>query len=510
VSPLDTSSPSSPTTASPDRAPWRVVELSLRALATAFLAVVAYGLIWLPYYGDQALYASIGRELLDGRTLYSQVWDLKQPGIFLWYGAAQAAFGSSPVVTRALDVLVAVVAALLVGSLVRDRVSPTIARWVPLAAAAAMLLPARSLDLGQVEQLACLPMTAALVLLCRRPSRLRTVLAGVCIGVVAVLKLWLAVVLLAAGIVWLLAGGSGPDRARKQIAVRVGLLVAGAAVPVAAVLGWLWAGGALGTALWTWFVFPEEMLALPGVRTPDRLVAGLGRYVALLAPIVLLAGVQVVATVRRRDPLGLALLSWLVIGTAETLAQLWWPYHWWQLTPALVAMAALGLERLRERGLLRRRPIAAVLVVATLPLIVFGAFRPERPLLLGNGFTTDSRADLEALGTVPTARAELAAVGFGPGRSLLVFGDPTYHLVADAPSPVRLNTWSPELYTDEQWAELATDIASARPDLVLVTPLDVDVVPQRGPQVAAVLAADYDRVRSTDAGDWYRHRGAGR
>jgi hypothetical protein len=129
--------------------------------------------------------------------------------------------------------------------------------------------------------------------------------------------------------------------------------------------------------------------------------------------------------------------------------------------------------------------------------------------VLGNGITADSRAGIAELGTVPTARAELAAVGHRPGESLMVFGDPTYHLVAGEPIPVRLNGWSPELLTPAHWAELTGELTADPPDLVMVTNLNVGVVPDRGPAVAALLAERYERVRSSPAGDWYRLRGAG-
>ena len=59
-------------------------------VAVVFVTTVAAGLVWLPYYGDHALFASMGREIIGGRIPYTEAWDVKQPGIFLWYGAATA------------------------------------------------------------------------------------------------------------------------------------------------------------------------------------------------------------------------------------------------------------------------------------------------------------------------------------------------------------------------------------------------------------------------------------
>ncbi|WP_214405731.1 hypothetical protein [Pseudonocardia lacus] len=476
----------------------------------AFLTVVAYGLIWLPYYGDHALWAVIGRELMDGRALYSEVWDIKQPGVYLLYGPVQALFGYAPVVTRILDVLISVLTAVLVAVLVRDRVGPVLARWVGVAGVAFLLLPARAFDLGQIEQLVCLPMIAALVLVARRPGNARLVLAGVCIGLVGVLKLWTAAVPVAAALAWLLveavAAGRRGEPVRSLLLTRIGLLAAGAAAPVVAMLVWLAAAGSLGAALETWLVFPGQMLGVPGARSLDRLVDGSTRYFGMLAPALVLAAAAVPGVLRKRDPLGMALLAWLAVGLVGILVQLWWPYHWTQLTPALVALAALGLQQLREAGWLRRAPVVGVLALTAAPLLYFGVLGDERPMMLGNGFTAESRERIAEFGSLPTARRELAAVGHRYGQSLMVFGDPTFQLVSGARIPVRLNGWSPELYPPVLLDELAESLTGARPDFVLVTALNVDVIPERAAGVARLLAADYELVRSTAVGEWYRLR----
>src|SRR5258705_260145 len=39
----------------------------------------------LPFTGDQALFAAGARQLARGDVLYRDFWDVKQPGIYLWY-----------------------------------------------------------------------------------------------------------------------------------------------------------------------------------------------------------------------------------------------------------------------------------------------------------------------------------------------------------------------------------------------------------------------------------------
>jgi hypothetical protein len=70
--------------------------VTILVLCVLFIA----GMRWLTYpepvRGDEALYAVIGHELLEGRQLYSDLWDHKPPGIHLAYATAELLFGYGP------------------------------------------------------------------------------------------------------------------------------------------------------------------------------------------------------------------------------------------------------------------------------------------------------------------------------------------------------------------------------------------------------------------------------
>lgn len=53
-----------------------------------------------PIYGDDAIYATIARGMLDGRALYAELFDLKPPLIFGWYAALFVLVGDSVEVMR--------------------------------------------------------------------------------------------------------------------------------------------------------------------------------------------------------------------------------------------------------------------------------------------------------------------------------------------------------------------------------------------------------------------------
>ena len=485
--------PTPPPLVGPRRTRWA------RWATGALLAALAFCLVWTPLMGDQSLMLIVGRDVMAGRHLYSGIFDAKQPGMYLWYGGVDLLGGM--VAAQLGSVLVVLLTAGVVARIVRPRLADGRVRaWAPFLVVFTMLVSIDLYAMGQTELLMCLPSALAVLLLAGRsegPTTLpRAALAGVCLGVVVVFKTVLAVVPGIAVLVLLLMS---TRRWWNLAAASVGTLV----VP-AAVVAWLAVRGDLDAALWTWFVYPEEVLAVADVRDPHRLVLAVARFAVLFAPAIVLAAWRVPSILRRREPLDLALLAWLVVGVAVYAVQVWWSYYLLILLPALVVLAVRQLDDLVVRGL--RRIVAAGLALLTLPGLVYGGLTLGRALLDGGGVTAASRAQIaERIGAYDTIAGQTAAV-LRPDDSLYVLGDPRYQLVADRDIPVTTNGWSAAVLPSQRWDALAGEIHAARPDVVLVDGVSADAMAQRGQTLRAVLDADYRIDTTNDAGTWYRHR----
>jgi hypothetical protein len=57
---------------------------------------------------DTTLYAVFGHELLAGRSLYSDLWDIKPPAVYVTYAAAELLVGYGPREIYLLSVVVAI------------------------------------------------------------------------------------------------------------------------------------------------------------------------------------------------------------------------------------------------------------------------------------------------------------------------------------------------------------------------------------------------------------------
>jgi hypothetical protein len=477
-------------------------------LAAVALLVLSWVVVTYPYRGDQAIFALLGRQWLQGAIPYVQLWDVKQPGVLLWYGLTDL-LGLGEAGSRVLDVVATFALGLIVASLVRSRLThPGLRRWVPLLAAGAVLLAAGPGDFGQIELLGLVPSLGAFVLVDtgrhRRLTVGRLLGAGLCLGLMGVLKLPLAAVPGVALLVMLAL-----RLPRRQWLRTVALLAAGAAVPLLAVCAWLAVDGALGAALHTWFVDSVAMGATPGSRSLPRLLEGAGRYVAWTAPVAVAAAWQAVVGIRGRDPLDIAMATWIVLDVLAVSGQFGWWYQWYFLTGPLLVLAARRADALLTHPPVRRRAlaIAAACAVAA-PMLAHGAVWLGGTVLDGGGLTAASRERIDdRVADYDTVRGEAAAAGLRPEDSLYVLGDPLYNYLTDHPLTVRTDGWAYDLMAAYQWDDLAGEIRASRPAMVFLQEPAPDWVRDRGPAVTRELARDYDTVRVSSEGVWYRLRG---
>lgn len=77
-------------------------------LAAAILAVLLLALptVTYPFGRDQGGFATIGRGIADGRTIYLDVWDIKPPATFYVYAVAISLFGRTSEAVRLLDLII--------------------------------------------------------------------------------------------------------------------------------------------------------------------------------------------------------------------------------------------------------------------------------------------------------------------------------------------------------------------------------------------------------------------
>jgi hypothetical protein len=412
---------------------------ALNALAIA-LVVLAGGLcLAMPFWGDQALFTVYARQLTQGAVLYRDIFDVKQPGIFLFYLLGGSLFGFTEIGIHLFELMYWLAFSVFALITLRPYFST---RWAPPLVPAFTVVVYYSyaglLDLTQIEILVGFPILVAWWLIDQadpgtHAGRKRYAAAGLLAAAIVLLKhLYLLIVVAFLGYAMLRSrrrGATIGDLQRCVLAFLVAL-----AVPLLAVLVYFAAQGQLGRIWWAYFeVAPAQQLM--GPRPIQFLIVGARRFMIGHAPILILAALGCIDGLRRRAQPQMALVVAMVLwGSVSSIAffilQGWPVYKWALFTVPLGILAVVGVEALvgMAAGLRTgaRMGVLATVTALAIVSVVIGAAAPERhtPLLVfvvigvGAGIGTEVAAR-------PWARAALlwvlsAALGVSAGLAAVL------------------------------------------------------------------------------------------
>lgn len=486
----------------------------------AIALVVVLGLINLPlpFFGDQALYAVMASMMGDGAALYTDVWDLKQPGIFGFYLAAGSVFGYTEIGVHLLEILWWAAFMVVLGVSMRRILNSVVA----VAATVGLLggsyfLAVSPAELTQVEGLVGFPMFLCLWFAYRSESfddgsRRSLVLSGVFGSVVLLFKLIFLPIVAALWSIAVVAqgGDSGIGRAKA-----VGAVAAGLAAPLGLVGIVLALQGSLGNAIWTSVVYPVDVLAVDGIGYGlGFLRTNITWFTVMFLPVHLLALLGMWRTIRGdRHRFDLYVMAWLVTGVLVVLIQVssWFAWHFLLVLVPIGLFAGRGVDRIAAMwtdSTRRMRIGIGLAVVAALIPPLYGLVVKAVPLAT-NGFAlsdANRRAyELEVWPLYEDLRTDGAFLADPSSHAgpIYVFGDPTYNFLFRRDQAIPVHGWTPQLLTDGAWTRVSDDLVATRPPFVYVAAWSEELVETRGSPISAFLGSEYDVVQRSEFGTWY-------
>ncbi len=466
--------------ARPRRARGAEVPLWTTALALG-VVVLAGGLcLAMPFWGDQALFTVYARQLTHGAVLYRDVFDIKQPGIFLFYATGGQLFGYDEVGIHLFELLYWVAFSAFAVPALR----PYFTRWwsaplVPILTVAVYYVYAGLLDLTQVEIVMAFPLLAAWWLIDRadpatRQGLRRYAAAGLLAAAVVLLK-HLYLLILLGFIAYAVRRSYRQGVARTEIGRALAAWLVALAVPLLVTGGYFAAYGQLPRIWWGYF----EMSVSAHLTTPRPLIyllLGARRFLIGHAPILILATIGCIHGLRQRSrqkDLVVAMLLWSALGGFAFIALQGWPEYKWPLfTVPFGILAAVGIEALAAalEGFspnARRGLFAAAAAIAVLVFIAAGSAPHVQTRLLvvvaagmcaGLGTrllpprTRRFRVLMSALAAALGVAAGLAAIG--PARKLHVLADHGFALSREARTRFQWSWNRSYLNADEDLAVL--------------------------------------------------------
>lgn len=497
-------------------------------------AILLLGAINLPqpFGWDQSIFAIAARRMHEGGLLYRDVWDVKQPGLFLFYWLGGSLFGFDEVGVHAFELLLLMVFAwVLQRSLRRVSTHAWTASLAPLFVIGYYYAHTGDWHLTQAEGLVGFPLFGAMWLAARAhepgaPAGRLLFLSGLCGGLALLFKLLFLPIVLA---FWLVAWVRLARRAPGWAAGigRVALVLAGAGVPFAIAAVYFLATRTFGLAWHTNLVYPLTIHP-PQPRFRFRwLVDGLSWFGLGWAPLLGLAGFAAASLIgRRRDPLVVPLTLWCASALFVILIQplSWWQYHYLLLTVPVGVLAARALDRLAEAsatdlGLRGTRAAVAVtlaLTFAASPALGAAGLKALELARDRGGLTAAARRAHQvrmsrggAYGRLLEETAFLSRPGARPG-DLFVVGNPLIHWLSGRdPAIPRFGGILADYASAEEWAGMVARLREARPPYVFVARDEMEHFrrhPERSRALFAWLASDYMPLRSGPFGAWWERR----
>ena len=511
---------------------------SISAASRAWREVLAIGILCLlgalslnyPFTGDQALFTLGATKIQHGGILYRDFWDLKQPGIFIFYFVAGRLFGFSEVGVHAFELLYfvcfAVMLQLTLPAYIQNR---WITAFSPILVIGTYYATATPWFLTQVEALIG-PALYSSLWFCYAASRSQgrrrlglLFCSGLAAAFVVLFKLIYLPVLAAALVAIVLAArGSLKEPSSMKVWIPLCAFASGLLLPL--MLLWAIYAPVIGAAqLYDTFVtIPSRIVAelpQPSIR---RIVSSARWFILNCGLLTCLAVIGSQGDLRtRKSPITYAMLAWLAAGVIAFLMQRqsWWPYQVMLFIVPIGVLALRGVELIvdwlrapKSTSGLRMRPLAVPLVAILLLLAVgtVPAFSKARRLLAvvnrGQANSTQRfQFELEPMYREANAETAFLRDRNQPGE-LYVCGDPIYYIFARRNQPIALNGWGLELLLPLQWEELRSELAAKRPRYIFVARDYQDLIKDRSPETMALIRQNY-RERSGDSnGAWYELR----
>lgn len=325
---------------------------------------------------DQGLFACFGRWLRDGWLPYRDIFDSKPPlHLYTW---VLAWAGGSPGSAWLFEALWLAASCTLAFAVARRRQCA----WAGLAGAAMLFLGLWAPGLGgywsrlQAEELLLLPELAAAWFALTSNDRPRAALAcGVLTGAVGLYKIPGLAVAGAWVALWIASAPRDEHAAdRRWLAIRIGYLAAGIALPWLVASAWFAVHGAFGAFVDATVFYQRHWIAMIDPPWRDVLAQFATTLVHALAPLGVAAIAGLALAWRRDRAYAICLVAWIVLDAIAILLQRQLAgYHFLLLVPPLALAAGSGIAALGAR--LRSAIVPAAVALSVIALLLAGTLR---------------------------------------------------------------------------------------------------------------------------------------
>jgi len=473
--------------------------------------------------------------------LYRDVWDIKQPAIFVFYLVAGKLFGFTEIGIHLLEIIYWLGFSLILILGLRDYfTNPLLAVLAPLFTIGIYYSVSGSLHLTQVESLVCFPLFVSLWF-CQKflesPDKKSLLfLSGLFGGIVLTFKLMFIFILFAFWFcLFVFCYFLFFKRNAKQILVSTGLIFLGLLIPVALVIFYFAKNDALGDLWYTTFVYPYNAVnTITKMENRNQFLKnGLEWFFKSYFPVIALTLTFLLLNIkslfngwrhkekfalRRENFLFTGLFIWAFSGFTVILIQRlsWWEYHYSLLMVPLGILAIKCIEEffkeIKTGTKLRRKTPAYIL----LTLVIIFLFIPTARRL-AHKIRQSNRIELIKIGNrqfeatggaAPDYKSISADTAFltkeNPKAAIFVVSNPLYYYLSDSSPVFSSNGAMSDMFTDFEWERLAREMSEKPPKYIFIDSRFIQPIGERDPSFINALNKNYSIYSISDRGSFYK------
>lgn len=482
-------------------------------VVAVLLVIISVGLIQSSTVlgGDQSLFVVIAQLLDSGKTLYKDLFDYKQPGIFLFYLLAGKTFGWSDIGIHLFELGYWILFSLILFSCIRNYSlfrADYFNSLLPLFIIGAYYGNATIFHLTQLEALINFPLFLIVWLLDRAYKTesglfVTYLVIGVLIGIVLLSKLVFSPIIFFFLLIHFIFTLKSKDI--KYIFVKQIIpLCIGFVIPLSVFLSYIFIHQIENLIVDIYFKIPTSVIALEDQVDPDRLLSSLKWFIKKMLVLLLLAVLGVFLMTKKESHFFSLIIAWGVIGFLVILMQKtsWWSYHFQLLYVPIGVFAAIGLDFVLYHFLQKVKPstplIKGFLIVTIVSLVFFnqmntlwkGAASQNNTRLYGFDYARDDAAKI-----VQVIKKE---------DSIFICGNPRMYVLSSHLPELSTNGWILEYYLDYQWDEFYNEFKNKPPTYLFVKNDYDKLIESKHVKLWELMMKEYSEFDSVENGKWYK------
>lgn len=480
--------------------------------------------------GDQSLFVVIAQLLDSGKILYKDIFDYKQPGIYLFYLIAGKTIGWSDVSIHLFELGYWVVFSLTLFFVIRKYSlfhSNYFNSLLPFFIVGVYYCNALSFHLTQLEAIIIFPLFLIVWLLDKAykagngNNLFVTYFAiGILIGIVLLSKLVFSPIIfsfLLIHFIFTLKSKNVTYIISKQIFP----MIVGFVIPLSIFLFYVFIHRIENLVFDIFFRIPTSVVALEDQIDLNRLISSIKWFLRKMSLLLILAFIGVFLFLKKESHFLSLIVAWGVIGFLVILMQKtsWWSYHFQLLYLPIGIFAAMGLDYILYHLLRYTQPPTQLIKGLLIITICYFFLHKQFDTFWHHSFGSQNYTKLISYDYAKDDVADIIKV-LKEGDTMYVGGNPRMYLLASRLPELSSNGWILEYYLDFQWEQFYHEFKNKPPTYLFINH-DLQsntkhsgrydyhtLIQSKNEKLWQLIVNSYEEYITVENGKWYKKNGA--